>query len=67
MFGSLGRLASAILYGVIVFVVVVIIALLCKQFGLAAIGDVLEKFAPILAILGAIVAYLGGTNGRPLL
>ena len=63
---NLGRLASAVLYGVIVFIVTYIIGLLCIQFGLTDIGELLKKFAPLLGLLAGIVSYLTGSTPRSL-
>lgn len=59
--GWFPRLAYAILYAVITFVVLLIVAYVLRQFPPATgIGDIIERFAGIIALLVGIVTFLAG-------
>lgn len=65
--GLAGRIAWAVLYGLVVFIVTTIIGLLFSQFGLEAIGGVLTKYAALLGLLAAVVVFLTrSTPSKPI-
>jgi hypothetical protein len=53
------RIAFAVLYGVIVFIIVLILGLLISKFLDASVGAVLTRFAGILGLLAGIVTFFG--------
>lgn len=58
--GLAGRIAQAVLYGVVVYIVVYIIGLILIQVpGAVAIGDFLKHWAPLLGLLAGIAAFFG--------
>jgi hypothetical protein len=59
--GLAGRIAAAIFYGVIVFLITFVIGILLTNFGgLSEIGDLLKRFAPILGLLAGLASFFGG-------
>lgn len=61
--GLAARIAWACLYGLIVFIVCLIIGAILNAVGLPSVGSILERFAALLGILAGIVAFL--TGNRP--
>lgn len=57
---TLARIAWAVLYGLIVFIVCLIIGAVLNAVGLPSIGAIMTRFAAILGILAGIVAFLTG-------
>jgi len=61
--GWLGRLVYAILVAVIIYIVILIIAYILGLFPmLTAVGNILTRFAYILALLAGLVTFLTGWN-----
>jgi hypothetical protein len=61
--GLLGRIVYAVAIGVVTFVVLLIIAYIIKLFPVVAgVGDILSKFAYLLALLAGLVAFFTGGN-----
>lgn len=54
--GIIGRVAYAILAGVIAFIVFYIIGVLAAHFD-ANIGGIIEKFSPLIGLLVGIVTF----------
>lgn len=55
------KISWAVLYGVVTFIIVLIIGILLSGLGgQAEIGDVLKRFAPLLGILVGIAVFFGG-------
>lgn len=62
--GLAGRIAQAVLYAVVVFLVVFIIGILLTNVAQASeIGALLKRFAPLLGLLAGLVVFF--TGGRP--
>lgn len=60
----LGRLALALFWGVVTFVVILIIGTILVQVPyLAGVGDILKKFAVLIGVLAGVVTFF--TGGRP--
>jgi hypothetical protein len=66
MFGLTGiaaRIATAVLYGFIVFLCVFIIGIVLVQVPQAVeIGNLLKRFAPLLGLLAALVTFFNGSR-----
>jgi len=62
--GLAGRIAYAVLAGVIAFLVVFIVGALVVHFD-ATIGGILERFAPLIGLLVGIVYFFIRPNPSP--
>lgn len=61
--GIIGRLVYALLVAVITYVILLIVASVLGLLpALAAVGDILRRFASVLALLAGLVAFFTGTN-----
>jgi hypothetical protein len=61
MSGILGKLVYAILVAVVTYIVILIIAYVLGLFPvLAAVGDILSRFAYVLALLAGLVVFFTG-------
>lgn len=61
--GLAGRVASAVLYGVLVFIGVFIVGIILTKFTQTTdIGEFLKSWAPLLGLLAGIVAFLTGSK-----
>jgi hypothetical protein len=56
----ISRLLWAVLYGICVFVVVLIIAAIFKAVGFEEVGAVLDRFAAVLGLLAGLVTFFTG-------
>lgn len=61
--GFAGRIAQAVLYGVLVFLAVFIIGIILVQVPQAVeIGNLLKKWAPLLGLLAGIATFFSGNR-----
>lgn len=59
--GLAGRIATALLYGFIVFIVVFIIGIIIATFSSEA-GDLLKRYAALIGLLAGLVTFLTGSR-----
>jgi hypothetical protein len=57
--GTVGRVLYAILAAIIAYIVVIVLAYLAGQLGAGSIQTLLERFAPVIAILIGILTFFG--------
>lgn len=61
--GLPGRIAWAVLYGFVTFLVVFIIGIILVQVSQAVeIGELLKRFAPLLGLLAGIVTFFSRSH-----
>lgn len=59
--GILGRIVLALLVGLITFIVVFILGVIIGKFD-AQIGDVIQKFSPLIGLLAGLVKFFTGES-----
>lgn len=62
----ISRIVVAIAYGIVAFIVVFVLGAVCIALGipvLTTLGDLLERFAPVIGVLVAFLTFFGRISG----
>lgn len=55
----LSRILTAVLNGIITFIILIVIAMILNEVGLSNFGAIIERFAWIIAVLVGALTFLG--------